>query len=230
MRHVIADTRRLRQRSDLHSVRPNHLAVRAPWDVPPPWAKDSGSQIHLLTPWYDGRVEIIPFRCLPVFLAGKGTSHVGRDTGELPPRENNGFRSPPAPGFAQGVAPVAPQCHLTPSGWHTLRAGAWHRRRRVVASVVPVQIAPPTSPSVPGGGEKGRGGGEPAEEWGWGPSGPATDHRGEDRTALNFLFEHCHSFHACASHLPTARASKAARGSAADSHTARAAARSALLQ
>ena len=137
MRHVIADTRRLRQRSDLHSVRPNHLAVRAPWDVPPPWAKDSGSQIHLLTPWYDGRVEIIPFRCLPVFLAGKGTSHVGRDTGELPPRENNGFRSPPAPGFAQSVAPVAPQCHLTPSGWHTLRAGAWHRRRRVVASVVP---------------------------------------------------------------------------------------------
>jgi hypothetical protein len=28
---------------------------RAPWDVPPPWAKVLGSQTELLTPWYDGR-------------------------------------------------------------------------------------------------------------------------------------------------------------------------------
>jgi hypothetical protein len=38
----------------------------------------------LLTPWYDGWAEIIPFRCLPVLLGGKGTSHVGWDTGDLP--------------------------------------------------------------------------------------------------------------------------------------------------
>jgi hypothetical protein len=48
-------------------------------------AKVSGSQNDLLTPWYDGRAEIIPLRSyLPVLLGGKGTSHVGWDTGDLP--------------------------------------------------------------------------------------------------------------------------------------------------
>jgi hypothetical protein len=49
-----------------------------------PGAKVSGSQTDLLTPWYDGWAEIIPFRYLPVLLGGKGTSHVGWDTGDLP--------------------------------------------------------------------------------------------------------------------------------------------------
>jgi hypothetical protein len=47
-------------------------------------AKVSGSQTDLLTPWYDGWAEIIPFRYLPVLLGGKGTSHVGWDTDDLP--------------------------------------------------------------------------------------------------------------------------------------------------
>jgi hypothetical protein len=36
-----------------------------------------GAQTDLLTPWYNGWAEIIPFRYLPVLLEGKGTSHVG---------------------------------------------------------------------------------------------------------------------------------------------------------
>ena len=36
-----------------------------------------GSQPGLLTLWYDGRAEIIPFRYLPVLLGGKGMWHVG---------------------------------------------------------------------------------------------------------------------------------------------------------
>ena len=47
-------------------------------------AKVSGSQTDLRTPWYDGRAEIIPFRYLLVLLGGKGTSHVGWDTSDLP--------------------------------------------------------------------------------------------------------------------------------------------------
>ena len=80
-------------------------------------AKVSGSKTDLLTPWYDGRAEIIPFRYLPVLLGGKGTLHVGWDTGDLPPRAKNyGYRTQPVPGFPHCVAPVAPQCPLTPSG------------------------------------------------------------------------------------------------------------------
>jgi hypothetical protein len=75
MCHALAGTRRLR------SVRSNHLTApsrrRAPWDVLPPQVEVSGSQTNLLTPWYDGRAEIIPFRYLPVLLGGNGMSHVG---------------------------------------------------------------------------------------------------------------------------------------------------------
>ncbi len=38
--------------------------------------------LHYITT--DGWAEIIPFRYLPVLLGGKGTSHVGWDTGDLP--------------------------------------------------------------------------------------------------------------------------------------------------
>ena len=73
----LADTRGLRQ----PFVRPNHLAApsrrRALWDVPPSLGPNR-------SPWYDGRAEIIPFRYLPVLLGGKGTSHVGWYTGDLP--------------------------------------------------------------------------------------------------------------------------------------------------
>jgi hypothetical protein len=59
-----------------------------------------GSQTDLRTPWYDGRAEIIPFRYLPVLLGGKGTSHVGWDTSDLPSQgENYGYRTPPGPGL-----------------------------------------------------------------------------------------------------------------------------------
>ncbi len=83
------------------SVRPNHLA--APGDGAPrgtclrPGAKVLGSQTDLLNPWYEGRAEIVPFQYLPVLLGGKGTSHVGWDTGDLPsqgekPRASNPTR------------------------------------------------------------------------------------------------------------------------------------------
>jgi hypothetical protein len=94
-----------------------------------PGAKVSGSQTDLLTPLHDGRAEIIPFRYLPVLLGGQGTSHVGR----LPSRGKK----------LRGSNPTRPMCSprrnacgasLTPSGWHALRAGVWHRRRRVVSS------------------------------------------------------------------------------------------------
>ena len=74
--------------SDLHQSVP--ITLPLPGDGAPRWtclrpgAKVSGSQPDLLTPWYDGRAEIIPFRYLPVLLGGKGTSHVGWDTGGLP--------------------------------------------------------------------------------------------------------------------------------------------------
>jgi hypothetical protein len=48
-----------------------------------PGAKVSGSQTDLLTPLYDGRAKIIPFRHLPVLLGGKETSHVRWDAGDL---------------------------------------------------------------------------------------------------------------------------------------------------
>ena len=98
-----------------------------------PGAKASGSRTDLLTPWHDGQAEITPFRYLPVLLGGKGTSHVRRETVTSHPREKNYVRSPPVPGFPHVVAPLAPQYPLTPSGWHALREGAWHRRRRVVS-------------------------------------------------------------------------------------------------
>jgi hypothetical protein len=73
---------------DPPSVRPDHLVApktqRDPWALDLyPGAKVSGSQTDLLTPWCDGWAEIIPFRYLPVLLGGKGTSHVGWDTGDL---------------------------------------------------------------------------------------------------------------------------------------------------
>jgi hypothetical protein len=86
MWHAFAGTRGLRP----PWVRPNHLAAPSRQrDGAPrgsclcPWAKVLGSQTDLLTPWYDGRAEIIPSRCLPVLLGGKGTSHVGWNTGDL---------------------------------------------------------------------------------------------------------------------------------------------------
>jgi len=85
MWHAFSETRGLRP----PSVHPNHPAApyrrRAPRDVLfRPGAKVSRSQTDLLTPWHDGRAGIIPFRYLPVLLRGKGTSHVGWDTGDLP--------------------------------------------------------------------------------------------------------------------------------------------------
>jgi hypothetical protein len=47
----------------------------------------------------------------------------------------------------RGVAPVAPQCPLTPSGWHALRAGVWHRHRRVgVVAVSCRRVVAPVAP------------------------------------------------------------------------------------
>jgi hypothetical protein len=42
------------------------------------------AQTVSLTPWYNGRAGMIPFRYSPDLLGGKGTSHVGWDTGDLP--------------------------------------------------------------------------------------------------------------------------------------------------
>jgi hypothetical protein len=71
-----------------------------------PWAKVSGSQTDLLTPSHDGRAEIIPFRYMPVLLGGKGISHVGWDTGDLPSQgEKYGYRNP-RPRCPHVVAPV----------------------------------------------------------------------------------------------------------------------------
>jgi hypothetical protein len=141
MWHAFAGTRGLRP----PWVRPNHLA--APWrqrDGAPrgsclrPWAKVLGSQTDLLTPCYDGRAEIIPSRCLPVLLGGKGTSHVGWDTGDLTSQGKKiRLSNPTRPRFPPRRSPCGASVPLTPSGWHALRAGAWHRRRRVVAPVAP---------------------------------------------------------------------------------------------
>ena len=78
-----------------------------------PGAKVSGSQTDLLTPWYDGWAEVFPFRYLPVLLGGKGTSHVGWDTGDLPYQgENYGHRTPPGPCVPHGGTPEAPNRRL----------------------------------------------------------------------------------------------------------------------
>jgi hypothetical protein len=58
------------QTSNCPSQSPSPSFDTARPDVPP-WAKVSGSQTDILTPWYDGRAEIIPFRYLPVLLGGK---------------------------------------------------------------------------------------------------------------------------------------------------------------
>jgi hypothetical protein len=79
-----------------------------------PGAKVSGSQTDLLTPWYDGRAEIIPFRYLPVLIGGKGTNRRCRVVSQR-------LRRLSTP--------------ITPSGWHALRAGVWHRRRVGVVAV-----------------------------------------------------------------------------------------------
>ncbi|MFN9904485.1 MAG: hypothetical protein ACK55Z_38065, partial [bacterium] len=47
----------------------------------PPWAEVSGSQTDLLTPWHDGRAEIIPFQYMPPLLGeGKGIRSKHRST------------------------------------------------------------------------------------------------------------------------------------------------------
>ena len=51
---------------------------------PRPGEEDSGSQTDLLTPWHDGRAEIIPFQHMLALLGGKGISHEGSETGDLP--------------------------------------------------------------------------------------------------------------------------------------------------
>ena len=58
----------------------------------------SGSQPDPLTPWYNGRAGIIPFRYSPDLLGGKGTSHVGGDKGDLqvPGGKNTGIEPHPA--------------------------------------------------------------------------------------------------------------------------------------
>jgi hypothetical protein len=57
---------------------------RAPWDMPPPWVKVSGSQPDLPTPGTTGGPRSFLEGIMPVLLGGKGTSHVGWDTGDLP--------------------------------------------------------------------------------------------------------------------------------------------------
>jgi hypothetical protein len=70
-----------------------------------------------------------------------------------PKGENFGDRTPPGPCVPHGgtpeapnlrrrvVAPVAPQYPLTPSGWHALRAGVWHRHRRSASSPCRVVVS-----------------------------------------------------------------------------------------
>ena len=63
--------------------------------------RESGSQTD--PPWYNGRAGIIPFRYSPDLLGGKGTSHVGRDTGDLQSRgKKYGNRTPPGPCVPHG--------------------------------------------------------------------------------------------------------------------------------
>jgi hypothetical protein len=74
-------------------------------------------------------------------LGGKGTSHVEWDTGDLPGKKTTVMDPHPDHVFPTAgrlrpsrrrrvvaLAPGEPQYPLTPSGWHTLRAGVWHRR------------------------------------------------------------------------------------------------------
>jgi hypothetical protein len=98
-----------------------------------PGAKVSGYQTDLLTPWYDGRAKIIPVRYLPMLLGGKGMSHVGRGTGDLPSQGTKlRVLNPAWARYPHVVAPVAPQCpRHTPSRWYAPKAGAWHHFRRV---------------------------------------------------------------------------------------------------
>ena len=130
-----------------------------------PWAHVAQHRRRVLYPHSPfvlvayGRAGIVPFRCSPDLLGGKGTSHVGWDTGDLPCQgKNYGDRSPPGPCVPLGGTPAAP---VPPplSGWRALfSAGAWHRRRRVV-----YQIAPAKNPSWRSGGAHELGG-APAEK------------------------------------------------------------------
>jgi hypothetical protein len=49
-----------------------------------PLSRGFGIQPDPLTSWYNGRAGVIPFRYSPDLPGGKGTSHVGWDTGDLP--------------------------------------------------------------------------------------------------------------------------------------------------
>jgi hypothetical protein len=71
------------------SVRPNHLAApwrrRAPWDVPPPWGEGFGIPNRSPEPLVRRAGRDHPFLISAGSPGrGKGTSHVGRDTGDLP--------------------------------------------------------------------------------------------------------------------------------------------------
>ena len=98
--------------------------VAGPPQSPPRSFEGSGSQTDPQPPWYNRRAGIIPFRCSPDLLGGKGTSHVGWDTGGLPSRGKKYVnRTPPGPCVPHGG---------------TLR------RRRVV-----YLVAPAKNPSMP---------------------------------------------------------------------------------
>jgi hypothetical protein len=83
---MMADTRGLRP----PSVRPNHLAApwrwRAPWDVPPPLGEGFGIPNRSPDPLVRraGQNNSSPSDICRFSLGGKGTSHVGWDTGDLP--------------------------------------------------------------------------------------------------------------------------------------------------
>jgi hypothetical protein len=84
MWHAFADTRGLRH----PFVQPNYLAApsrrRAPWDVPPPWGEGFVIPNRSPDPLVRRASRDHPFLIPPVLFGGKGTSHVGWDTGDLP--------------------------------------------------------------------------------------------------------------------------------------------------
>jgi len=111
---------------------------RAPWDVPPPWGKGFG--IPNRSP--DSLVRRAGRD--PPFPVSAGSRERDRDVARGGTRvtchhrqKNYGHRTPPCPCCPHSGPPVVPQYPLTPSGWHALRAGVWHRCRRVVAPVAP---------------------------------------------------------------------------------------------
>jgi len=77
----------------------------------------SGSQTDPLTPCYNGRAGIIPFRYSPGLHGVKGTSHVGWDTSDLTSQgEKLQGSNPPGPCVPHSGAPTARQCPLPSRG------------------------------------------------------------------------------------------------------------------